>query len=35
VIASAIAEELGRTPDYVSVETDGAARAATALSALF
>ena len=35
VIASAIAEELGRTPDYVSVETDGAARAAAALSALF
>ena len=35
VIASAIADELRRTPDYLSVETDGAARAATALSALF
>ena len=35
VIASAIADELRRTPDYLSVETDGATRAATALSALF
>jgi pimeloyl-ACP methyl ester carboxylesterase/predicted glycosyltransferase len=35
VIASAIAEELRRTPDYLAVETDGATRAATALSALF
>jgi pimeloyl-ACP methyl ester carboxylesterase/predicted glycosyltransferase len=34
-LASAIAQELRQTPDYVSVETDGAARAASALSALF
>ena len=35
VIASAIAEELRRTPDYLAVETDGATRGAIALSALF
>ena len=35
VIASAIADELRATPDYAPVETDGATRAATALSALF
>jgi pimeloyl-ACP methyl ester carboxylesterase/predicted glycosyltransferase len=35
VIAAAIAEELRKTPDYLPVETDGATRAATALSALF
>jgi predicted glycosyltransferase len=35
VIASAIADELRAVPDYASVETDGATRAATALSSLF
>jgi len=33
-IAAAIAEELGRTVDYLPVETDGARRAALAISAL-
>jgi len=35
VIASAIADELRQTPDYLSVETEGAARAAAHLSGLF
>ena len=33
-IAAAIAEELGRTVDYLPVETDGARQAALAISAL-
>jgi UDP-N-acetylglucosamine:LPS N-acetylglucosamine transferase len=33
-LASAIAEELGRRPDYRPVETDGAARAAAMIADL-
>jgi pimeloyl-ACP methyl ester carboxylesterase/predicted glycosyltransferase len=35
VVAAAIVEELGRTPSWRAVETDGAARVAAALSDLF
>ena len=34
VIAAAIAEEIGREPDYLPVETDGAARAAARIAEL-
>jgi pimeloyl-ACP methyl ester carboxylesterase/predicted glycosyltransferase len=34
VIAAAIAEEIGRAPDYLPVETDGAARAAARIAEL-
>ena len=34
VIAATISEEIGREVDYRAVETDGAARAATAIAEL-
>jgi hypothetical protein len=34
VIAAAIAEEIGRSVDYLPVETDGAARAAALIGEL-